>query len=267
VSAALLTGWWRGGSQHNAHSRPRPGTAGGLRFFGAMVRGGRGVCQGRGWLGGDPGGAGCGCGRQSENAGRPGGGTGRGHTARGWSLGRARGPWLRGGQPMAGRGPAGAGGPGPRGSPGWRAATIWRIAAGSATGALIRSRPPQRGQANTSKGGGAVDRGRGLAHPAHSRAQALRMEEDAEARACMQDATPQEHGFRDDPRRGAAPEPAAVARFPGPSTGERESSRPQGGRPPVARRRVSWTRSSWASGRSGGPSPRTAPRNAASSAS
>jgi hypothetical protein len=86
-----------------------------------------------------------------------------------------------------------------------------------------------------------------------SRAQALRMDEDVETRAYMQDATRKSTAFGMTLGRGAPPQPAEVVRQPE--------------MPPVARRRVSWTRSSWASGRSGGRSPRTAPRNAVSSAS
>ena len=50
---------------------------------------------------------------------------------------------------MAGA-PGGAGGPGPSVSAGRRAARIWRTATGSATVAITRSRPPQRGHASTS---------------------------------------------------------------------------------------------------------------------
>jgi hypothetical protein len=44
---------------------------------------------------------------------------------------------------------AGAGGPGPSVSAGRRAAQIWRTATGSSTGAITRSRPPQRGHGTT----------------------------------------------------------------------------------------------------------------------
>jgi hypothetical protein len=113
-----------------------------------------GVCQGaRGPGKGGSGGAGLGYagGTGVRQPGGPVARTGRGHLQEMFPLDHAAvRAVLVGGQWMAAGAPAGAGGSGPRGWPGRRAARIWRIAAGSAMVAITRTRPPQRGHANTS---------------------------------------------------------------------------------------------------------------------
>jgi hypothetical protein len=149
----------REGSQHKAPSRPllgrSPGGLGDHALSAPMVRDRCGRCQGRGsWRKGD------GTWRPRPRLGR------RRRHARGQrgAAGRTRrgGVWETcppgeisqgrsvGGQAVMAGASAGAGGPGPSVSAGRRAARIWRTATGSSTVVITRSRPPQRGHANTS---------------------------------------------------------------------------------------------------------------------